>query len=108
MYVKDVLTESIATTNFECSIFGPHTHPNLGWVNILQNIFLAYYIVFFLLTMSETYHLDVKTMLLLDEPKFCLFNFLLISLDHWNFFTQFKLLLLLFSNISTDNTLQYL
>ena len=34
-FVKDILTESILTTNFKCSIFGPHTHPSLGWVNIL-------------------------------------------------------------------------
>ena len=34
LYVKDVLNGSISTTNFKCSVFGPHTHPNLGWVNI--------------------------------------------------------------------------
>ncbi len=33
-YVKDILTGSVSTTNFQCSIFGPHTHPDLGWVNI--------------------------------------------------------------------------
>ena len=38
MYVKDVLTESIATSSLKCSIFGPHTHPNLGWVNIFMSI----------------------------------------------------------------------
>ncbi|XP_028393389.1 uncharacterized protein LOC114517771 [Dendronephthya gigantea] len=30
-YVKDVQSGSIITTNFKCSIFGPHTHSNLGW-----------------------------------------------------------------------------
>lgn len=30
-YIKDVLTQSVVTTNFQCSKFGPHTHPQLGW-----------------------------------------------------------------------------
>ena len=32
-YVKDILTETVVTTKFSCSKFGPHTDANLGWVN---------------------------------------------------------------------------
>ena len=31
-YVKDILTESVVTTNFNCSKFGPNTDLNLGLV----------------------------------------------------------------------------
>jgi hypothetical protein len=37
-YVKDVHTGSVSTTNFECSIFGPHTHPSLGWVRFSYRV----------------------------------------------------------------------
>ena len=31
-YVKDILTETVVTTKFNCSQFGPNT--DLGWVNV--------------------------------------------------------------------------
>jgi hypothetical protein len=31
-YVKDILTETVVTTKFNCSKFGPHSHSSLGWV----------------------------------------------------------------------------
>ncbi|XP_028393393.1 uncharacterized protein LOC114517773 isoform X1 [Dendronephthya gigantea] len=33
-YVKNVQSGSITTTNFKCSIFGPHTHNSLGWARM--------------------------------------------------------------------------
>ena len=32
-YVKDILTETVVTTKFNCSQFGPHT--DLGWVTVI-------------------------------------------------------------------------
>ena len=32
-YVKDILTETVVTTKFSCSKFGPNNH--LGWVTII-------------------------------------------------------------------------
>ena len=32
-YVKDILTETVVTTKFSCSRFGPNNH--LGWVTII-------------------------------------------------------------------------
>ena len=31
-YVKDILTETVVTTNLSCSKFGPHLSVSLGWV----------------------------------------------------------------------------
>ena len=33
-YVKDILTETVVSTNFNCSQFGPNTDLNLGWVTL--------------------------------------------------------------------------
>ena len=33
-YVKDILTETVVTTKFNCSQFGPNTDLNLGWVTL--------------------------------------------------------------------------
>ena len=33
-YVKDILTETVVTTKFNCSKFGPHQDINLGWVTV--------------------------------------------------------------------------
>ena len=33
-FVKDLLTGTIVTTKFNCSKFGHHTHPAMGWVSI--------------------------------------------------------------------------
>ena len=41
-YIKDVQSDSITTTNLKCSIFGPHTHNSLGWVNIQFIIMFSY------------------------------------------------------------------
>jgi hypothetical protein len=32
-YVKDILTETVVTTKFNCSQFGPHT--DFGWVTVI-------------------------------------------------------------------------
>ncbi len=34
-YVKDILTETVVTTKFNCSKFGPHQDVNLGWVTVI-------------------------------------------------------------------------
>ena len=41
-YIKDLLTETVVTTNFDCSKFGPHVDKTLGWViyHVLVNISL--------------------------------------------------------------------
>jgi hypothetical protein len=34
-YVKDILTETVVTTEYSCSKFGPHQDVNLGWVSMI-------------------------------------------------------------------------
>jgi hypothetical protein len=33
-FVEDLLTDTVVTTKFNCSKFGHHTHPTIGWVSI--------------------------------------------------------------------------
>ena len=48
-YVKDILTETVVTTQFNCSKFGPNTDVNLGWVSVAkycsQNYFNSDFLV---------------------------------------------------------------
>jgi hypothetical protein len=37
-YVKDILTETVVTTKFNCSKFGPHQNINLGWVTVNNTV----------------------------------------------------------------------
>ena len=36
-YVKDILTDTIVTSKFKCSKFGPHVNAAFGWVILLKN-----------------------------------------------------------------------
>ena len=37
-FVKDILTETVVTTDFSCSKFGPHFHASLGWVTTILDV----------------------------------------------------------------------
>ena len=37
-FVKDILSETVVTTDFSCSKFGPHFHASLGWVTTILDV----------------------------------------------------------------------